>query len=424
MAKLSWIIAIALASDKEDPLTDCPQWMSYLLERSQPEPLLVHSIRSSAATFSEYEPFVGVFVDLLEFNPSHPSIQFLIRNRVPVWYRWGSAEEMEARSSPYLRRYAPLLEQYQQASTTLMANPTPPRPDHISSPYRPDYTDALPEIEDAPASLAPKEGPSSIQKTPDEPWVEVFARRELKKVELLPLQSHRDTQACRDREKNPPRTRTTIWEWEVEDGWFVRKQVEKRMFSSMFEYYGSNQSRYDAFFNVWDFCSAWGEKTTKEIEADEEEDEAEAMADAYIAQRDAALSSKLWSTPLMAPLESLASTASEPTSSPLIANPAFSSASTPLIAPSLAAPVLVSPSAAVLHAVADPTWVPNPETTHQDGQTAFDWDPRHLTDDLFDYFGFLLPQPLPLTVPMSTEINGKDFYLGAYAEFHASLSIA
>ncbi|KAF9523446.1 hypothetical protein CPB83DRAFT_839689 [Crepidotus variabilis] len=212
MARLSWIIAIALASDKENPLTKCPQWMSYLLERSQPEPLLVHSIRSSAAAFSHYEPFVGVFVNILKFNLSHPSLQFLIRNKVPVWYRWTSAEEVEASSSPFLQRYAPLTEQYQQASTTLIANPTPPHLDNISLPYRPDYSDALPGTEDAPSSissgpgisLAPAEGPS-LQKTPDEPWVDL---------------------------------------------------------------------RYDAFFNVWDFCSAWREKTAEEIEADEEDDEA------------------------------------------------------------------------------------------------------------------------------------------------------
>ncbi|KAF9524579.1 hypothetical protein CPB83DRAFT_946576 [Crepidotus variabilis] len=421
MAKLSWIIAIALASDKENVSTDYPQWMKHLLD-SQADPLLVDSIRYSAAAFSEREPFVGVFVDILEFRPTHPSIQFLVRNKVPVWYRWTGAEESEASASPYLRRFAPLTEQVQQASITLRKNPTFSPTRDIPSPPRPDYSDALPEIEDTPPSMpsgsgtsvAPRAGPSSDQSTLNKPWVALFADRDAKRLQLLALKTPKEMQAYRDRQLNPSRTRTTIWEWDIVDGQWVREKVEKKMYSSMFESYGVNQRQYDPFFNEWDFCASWGEKTRAELAEDEFEDEDEADADAYIARKEAELTSP----------QSPSSFSPQISASP--ATVPASSLSTASIAPSSKSihipPPAPSSSSTALDPVETSTWVPNPETGLQDAETAFDWDPRHITDDLFEYHGFLLPQPVPLTVPMAAPITQSDRLTVASVVGHRELA--
>ncbi|KAF9526580.1 hypothetical protein CPB83DRAFT_938112 [Crepidotus variabilis] len=343
MAKLSWIIAIALASDKENVSTDYPQWMKHLLD-SQADPLLVDSIRHSAAAFSKHEPFVDVFVDILESCPTHPSIQFLVQNKVPVWYRWKGAEESEASASPYLCRFAPFTEQ----------NPTFSPTHDIPLPPRPDYSDALPRIKDTPPSMpsgsgtsvAPRAGPSSDQSTLNKPWVALFADQDAKRLQLLALKTPKEMQAYRDRQLNPSCTRTTIWEWDIVDEAELTSPQSPLFFSP-----------------------------------------------------------QILALPATVPAFLLSTASIAPSSKSIhIPPPAPSSLST------------------ALDPVETSTWVPNPETGLQDAETAFDWDPRHITDDLFKYYSFLLPQPVSLTVSMAAPITQSDCLTVASVVGHRELA--
>lgn len=124
MAALSYAIAKGKTLENESVDEVFPSWFSFLSKQQYSQVWLSALKSSQVDTFSPSVERVGVFLQLLLASRGmarvQPSVDWLCKYHVPVWYPWG---DKESRAS-HLARFAPPSYQLQQATTFLTKTPT------------------------------------------------------------------------------------------------------------------------------------------------------------------------------------------------------------------------------------------------------------------------------------------------------------
>ncbi|KAG5649554.1 hypothetical protein H0H81_003107, partial [Sphagnurus paluster] len=120
----------------------------------------------------------------------------------------------------------------------------------------------VPATVDAPSF--PPVVPYSGQKR-GEDWKTFFSRREKANKVSLEAESAVDKQARESRQKHankqkaPGKKGARVYVWDEIDGHRIRRPAGRQHVDAVWEDYGDQQRRYDAFRDEWDLCSEFGE---------------------------------------------------------------------------------------------------------------------------------------------------------------------
>lgn len=228
----------------KDAILGVPDWRSFLKERSLDYPneicfdsTWVDTISASTVCdFSIDNPRAGIFLKLPNQGPSdhQPSIRWFCQRGIPVWYRWGPEERELAKQSEFYRGLAPLTD-----------NPGVPflttDPQHAIT------------LVPGTAALARSSGSKS--------WQQYFADLEKENFERAKVESARDRERRRNRERQPPTRSARVIEWvEPINGGNQLIPEEKTMAErvDILEMYEDKYKRYDSFNNTWHICEEFG----------------------------------------------------------------------------------------------------------------------------------------------------------------------
>ena len=322
MGFLSYAMAqaeIHANSRKMDTNHLLPVWYRHLLTRDFSEAWLNGLSSSSVCLFSEQNPRCGIVLDLARYDKDTPPLRFFIAGGFPLWFVWTKWAEQEICRYPVLHYLQPPDELLERAlkliSSTSSAFPLTAltfkhyhrlpdfnretvkllRLDEASS-----YVDwRLSEcfsqgiglktddaalrrlnklrLEDlaalhqsaAAAAALPSQGMLEKDDEYDRvcnDWKDFFEARERRQKELEMVQSAKDCQRREARKANPPIKTATMYEWKkiMTSGGkevYVRIRVTKRLNGHVHRSYSDLESRYNHFFNEWDFCKEFSGKS-------------------------------------------------------------------------------------------------------------------------------------------------------------------
>ncbi len=220
MAMVSLGIAVAQIYDGDAEDTLVPKWYTQFVHHT--DEVVLAGVRQQLGQFNPWFPRAGVFIDLCS-PQEQPTVDFFVRLGIPVWYPWGTAQELRARQNPsYWAKYVPPAHMLQRAHSFLSATP------------------------DAP--------PSAAQgfDVDDRPWLVFFANRARRATGPMPI-------------KKPT---MKVFHWKKDDnGQWQRTAVLKQLRSEILDDYGKNQKVFDERTNEWDCCSDMGELDAEERQA-------------------------------------------------------------------------------------------------------------------------------------------------------------
>lgn len=255
-------------------------------------------------------PRLGCVVDILNRSAADPEIQWFTDFGVPVWYRWGPAEEVEAdkRESIARRRPPKELELPSKPDSTSEVSQTPSqsalgtrssvatlqdqRPladsnhaentplavggiDTLSEGHGVEHSQRQGDASAKDVTMAEAAGETDRQaaeqqqKEPE--WVAFFRKREADRPALLARETPLQRQRRLNRMRDPPTSSAPVFEWELDpksnvDVW-IRVPIPAKWRAETLMDYGKAQKRYDPFYNEWDICTEFGEVTQEEEEA-------------------------------------------------------------------------------------------------------------------------------------------------------------
>ncbi|TEB26771.1 hypothetical protein FA13DRAFT_1635606 [Coprinellus micaceus] len=193
-------------------------------------------------------PRLGCVVDILNRPAADPEVQWFTDFGVPVWYRWGPAEEVEADKHEYIARRRP--------------------PKELELPSKQDSTAEDVTMAEA-AGETDRQAAEQHQKEPE--WVAFFRKQEADRPALLTRETPLQRQRRLNRMREPPTSSTPVFEWELDpqsnvDVW-IRVPIPAKWRAETLMDYGEAQKRYDPFYNEWDLWTEFGEVTQEEEEA-------------------------------------------------------------------------------------------------------------------------------------------------------------
>ena len=239
IALLSFLIARTL----DNPANTLPEWYSVIQKRGKVDEWFLQGISSSnLLNFSGAMPRVGTFLDL---EQHHQGVEWFVGLNIPVWYHISSKIIDLAHKDP----------------AHPMSNLIPP-PGILNAILKPAPLRSL-SISGASnnPSTATRSSPLVVQ-TPYVSWQEFFACREARNKEILAHEGPKERQVRLNREKQPPRRKTRVFEWskgnDPEDDRLYRQLIPQKCHEDFFEMYSDAQSIYDAFHNEWDLCDESG----------------------------------------------------------------------------------------------------------------------------------------------------------------------
>ncbi len=97
-------------------------------------------------------------------------------------------------------------------------------------------------------------------------WEPFFALRKKRNESILKSESAKEKQRRENRERTPPTSKTSVYEWQKnDDGLYSRVWVTKSEFEDCFDRHGKFQRRYDSFRNEWDMCEDFGALDDRQI---------------------------------------------------------------------------------------------------------------------------------------------------------------
>jgi hypothetical protein len=235
----------------------------------------------------------GVVLDLLNLSKDQPDPNWFITMGVPVWYRWGCAEDgctsLKKWSPPQLLldRNPPTTPAHPSAAevpSCIPASPSSPAtqesvcsvdpqpPNHPTGLEWPAQTSPTspspPPIDDDSEEFLPPphpskgstEAPVAVKKDPE--WVEFFAARERAHEKLLKTETPKAQLVRENRTREPATASAKVFEWfesDKEGVLWERIPVLAKARLDTLHSYGDGQKRYDPFFNEWDCCAEWGD---------------------------------------------------------------------------------------------------------------------------------------------------------------------
>jgi hypothetical protein len=228
-----------------------PVWFEVLAGAGFDQGWLSGIYSSLNCSFSPDIPRAGAFIHIGEDGRC---VQFFCKYHVPVWYPWGPKQEAWARKYPWLAMYAPLPEQFQAATTSLVRAPSPPPTPRVG------------------AITLGGSATTSEGKT-HQTWHKFFAARDERHAQKLMYESPEDCQRRLNRQRKPPTKNTKVFRWIVslhgDPSKRVRTLITKKEHEDWFDYYGPKQIRYDAWENEWDLCTEFGDDDDDRDESDD-----------------------------------------------------------------------------------------------------------------------------------------------------------
>ena len=246
MGMLSYLIAI-VDNHRTSTLDDAvPTWFEILATLGFDQGWLSGIHSSTVCSFSPFTPRTGVFVHLCEEDRSLPPIDFFCKYHVPVWYPWGPQQEKRAANHHWFTAYAPLPEQLQAATSSLVRIPSPPPRSRV----RPNTAEGS-----APTS----------EKKARQTWHEFFAARDKRHAEMEKRESTSNRQKRLNRQQKPPTKKTKVFRWlvsldhDADPDQRFRTLITRKEHDDWLDYYSSEQKRYDAWENEWDLCTEFGD---------------------------------------------------------------------------------------------------------------------------------------------------------------------
>jgi hypothetical protein len=246
----SWLIAVGrfLPRDAgEDEVEGMEDWFTVLREDGYNEIWLDGLALTMAADFTPHTPRVGVFLDISKPGLGQPSPRWFIKHGIPIWYRPESVPDGKDWSD-----FKVPMEKLNHPEQ--LALPPPPSPHPHPSPASP--------------------SPPSTQTPPKKPWIEFFARRAQRNMDIKARETPAQTKQRENREKNPGQVKAKVFEWSLNDDdprQWVRNEINKKAKQDTLSYYSGAQCVFDAFRNEWDCCEEFGDP--EEMDDDDDGDE-------------------------------------------------------------------------------------------------------------------------------------------------------
>jgi hypothetical protein len=381
VAALSYAIAVSMTLS-DDPLDGgIPHWFYYLYGQ-QMEQLWLSGIQaSSAGTFSPYVARAGMLLKVLEPERGQFSVDWLCRFHVPVWYPWGAKEAQAAISDCTIARLAPLTHQLQELGTVLTKVPELKTSDS--------------KLQNCISSLSILMYSQDRLRGP-KPWEAFFAERALRNERCKERETPKQRQSREDREKNPPTKKCKVYIWRRDgDGGYTRESIFQSENEEELDFYGRNQKVYDAFTNCWDLCDDFGAVEPDEFDPNDDDDDF--FPSAPNNPPSIASASHAPSTPPPSHFQSLP----ESPHPPLM----FASGSTP--PPSHLQSSSESPHPQPMLSDFPPRrreGLPIPGIA----TSGYSYEEYETAQIIHDFFGFVAPLPLPLTLRSPLDKKSKD----------------
>ncbi|KAG6849548.1 hypothetical protein H0H93_007563 [Arthromyces matolae] len=222
-------------------------WRQAVLQRTGVHPQWLNELELSVAGDFNMER-VGAIFGPNQFSSLLPSLSAI---NMPIFISWGPislANGVGHDASEYLKSkgFVPTIDEIEILET---GRPLPQSP--ILRP-----SSSLP---------LPSSNPPLPPAKPHEDWSSFFLRREKANELTLLSESSIDKQARESRAKNalknaaPGKKGARVFIWEDVDGHRIRKPAGRKHVDDIWEAYGDQQRRYDAFRDEWDICTEFGE---------------------------------------------------------------------------------------------------------------------------------------------------------------------
>ena len=272
IALLSFLISVS-DDNPEDPI---PTWYTILQSRGLEESWLSGVHCSNALNLSAYVPRVGTFLDLEDRSRTTPSVEWFVARNIPVWYPICSKILDFTRKNPThpMSKFVPppeIIDAWIQPQLTKFPDLRASRAIQSNVPVNPA------QQTDSRASCAIQ---SNVPVNPAQQadtyisWQEFFSRRATRNDTILAREGPREREARLNRERQPPRRKTRVFEWakggDPDDDRLYRQLIPQKRHEDFFDMYTGKQARYDSFHNEWDLCDEFGPGDSDEDEDDED----------------------------------------------------------------------------------------------------------------------------------------------------------
>ncbi|KAL0563928.1 hypothetical protein V5O48_018129 [Marasmius crinis-equi] len=115
---------------------------------------------------------------------------------------------------------------------------------------------------------------------PKETMAEFFRRRLEQRERCLKIETPIQKQSRESRETHsfegavPGNNGARVYEWELDDGCYIRKQVDRNAVEDAWEFYGVHQRRYDSVADEWDCSFTFGNLTPEDDQANHDNKQA------------------------------------------------------------------------------------------------------------------------------------------------------
>ncbi|KAJ3534279.1 hypothetical protein NMY22_g6996 [Coprinellus aureogranulatus] len=218
-----------------------PSWVDILLQGAGGAidwTFVSHLRNTCLARFDASIERAGVFVELPDNPEDVISIDFLCNYNVPVFYRWGSREEGLSEKYPSLRKYRPT-------------------------------SDAIRVPNNGEGCSLPQSPQAASSQFADFEWFLALKIRE----EVLKVTETDEERTRREhRQRNPPTdpSKTRFYVWDSTEAQGMRRRVARdEDIKGLFKRegrFGTQQARYNAFYNEWDLSHDFGPPDEDQIE--------------------------------------------------------------------------------------------------------------------------------------------------------------
>lgn len=296
MGALSYLIASANLIDYnsfEDCASRIPSWAKILQEYGYGYDWMDTLCLSSVVSFTPEHPRLGTILSLDESDPTYPTVAWFVLHHVPVWYKWGASEEALSQKRPHLNTLRPPPEALQALHGSIQIQTVAPVESNweaeepttatVASETSRDGSRIAPEYSAQTPDDLPYWSPTSNNSIPDETlepqpsWVHHFRALETKEKSWVAAETEKQRQARISRLRDPATAGAHVFEWDEDElsdeanlVTYRRKEVIKALRVITLDNYGPSQKVYNALFNTWDCCSAWGPGQDSDSDSDYE----------------------------------------------------------------------------------------------------------------------------------------------------------
>ncbi|PPQ74296.1 hypothetical protein CVT24_001332 [Panaeolus cyanescens] len=231
------------AETKADSGKEVEEWVVLLMSNGISQSF-VHDLRTSKHVKDPYSiERTGVFVHLYGEAPDYRTIQWLLKNRVPIWYKWTDKLDAAARVDKLPTELVPpteLIDAAHTLGTTIVD-------DHE---FANNGADDVTEIR--------KQRMINIA---SKPWEAFFKHRKSLEAARYNRETSSGRQARLEREMNPPTDSSNYWHWTFTANSMTTLTRIKLSSSHDPAIIGRNasQMKYYAWDDEWDICTHFGD---------------------------------------------------------------------------------------------------------------------------------------------------------------------